>query len=180
MTFNEEKATAAAAYLLKLRGGRMSHLKLIKLLYLADREAWRRWGFNITTDRYVSMPHGPVVSRIYDLMTVEEPGQTFWSQHVSPPRNWEVELLGEAPSSRLSRAETKLLDEIFAAYGTWDRWRLRDFTHTLPEWKDPHGSSAPIQERDILAAQGIPNDEIEEILAELAAVDTANQVLGSR
>jgi hypothetical protein len=35
LPFNERKATEAAAYLLKLRGGRMSYMKLIKLLYLA-------------------------------------------------------------------------------------------------------------------------------------------------
>ena len=38
MRFNEVKATQAAARLLRNRGGRMKYLKLIKLLYLADRE----------------------------------------------------------------------------------------------------------------------------------------------
>jgi hypothetical protein len=45
LRFNDpEKATEAAAKFLKLRGGRMSYLKLIKLLYLLDREALLRWG----------------------------------------------------------------------------------------------------------------------------------------
>jgi uncharacterized phage-associated protein len=47
----------------------MAYIKLIKLLYLADREALLRWGRPITTDRHVSMPKGPVVSQIYDLIT---------------------------------------------------------------------------------------------------------------
>ena len=34
----------------------MSYMKLIKLLYLADREALARWGRPITTDQYVSTP----------------------------------------------------------------------------------------------------------------------------
>jgi len=34
MRFNEVKATQAAARLLRNRGGRMSYMKLIKLLYL--------------------------------------------------------------------------------------------------------------------------------------------------
>ena len=37
--FNERKATEAAAHLLALRGGQMHYLKLLKLLYIADREA---------------------------------------------------------------------------------------------------------------------------------------------
>jgi len=49
--FNERKATEAASVLLRLRGGQMSHLKLIKLLYLADREALDRWSVPITHDR---------------------------------------------------------------------------------------------------------------------------------
>ena len=44
LRFNERRATEAAARFLKLRGGRMSYLKLIKLLYLLDREALLRWG----------------------------------------------------------------------------------------------------------------------------------------
>lgn len=68
LRFNERRATEAAAKFLKLRGGRMSYLKLIKLLYLLDREALLRWGRPVTTDRYVSMDNGPVVSRIYDLI----------------------------------------------------------------------------------------------------------------
>ena len=36
--------------MLKSRAGRMSYMKLIKLLYLADREALGRWGRSITGD----------------------------------------------------------------------------------------------------------------------------------
>jgi uncharacterized phage-associated protein len=71
LLFNEAKATQAAARLLKLRGGSMSYIKLMKLLYLADREALIRWGRPITTDRYVSMDNGPVLSRIYNLIRNE-------------------------------------------------------------------------------------------------------------
>lgn len=64
LRFNDRKATQAAALLLQLRGGKMSYMKLIKLLYLADREALLQWGRPITTDRYVSMNRDPVLSRI--------------------------------------------------------------------------------------------------------------------
>ncbi len=86
LRFNERRATEAAAKFLKLRGGRMSYLKLIKLLYLLDREALLRWGRPVTTDRYVSMDNGPVVSRIYDLIREEPaPGtDPVWS--TSSPR----------------------------------------------------------------------------------------------
>jgi len=50
----------------------MSYLKLIKLLYIIDREALLRWGRPLTGDRYVSMDHGPVLSQTLNLIT-EEP-----------------------------------------------------------------------------------------------------------
>lgn len=43
LRFNERSATEAAASFLKVRGGRMGYLKLIKLLYLLDRAAPLRW-----------------------------------------------------------------------------------------------------------------------------------------
>jgi uncharacterized phage-associated protein len=182
MRFNVEKATAAAAFFLKLRGGRMSYLKLIKLLYLADREALHRWGFNITTDRYVSMNHGPVVSNIYNLITLDAEDSAFWSQYITPPLGvFEVELrLNEVPDNQLSRAEEKLLTEIFGTYGTWNRWRIRDYTHDLPEWKHPNDSSIPIPIEEMLRAQGESEDEIEEVMRDLRAADAADVALGSR
>lgn len=180
--FNQEKATAAAAFLLKLRGGQMSYLKLIKLLYLADREALHRWGFSITTDVFVSMDHGPVVSKIYDLITIDERMKPFWSTYISAPLgDYEVALRTEhVPQNQLSRAEEKLLTEIFGTYGTWDRWKLRDFTHDLPEWHDPNGSSIPIQIEEILTAQGASDKEIKAIIKDLNAAETANNAFGSR
>ncbi len=70
MPFNETKATQAAAHLIKRRGqGYMSYMKLIKLLYFADREALLRWGSPITADTFYSMDRGPVLSRVHDLVT---------------------------------------------------------------------------------------------------------------
>src|SRR2546422_3039383 len=89
LRFNERRATEAAARFLKLRGGRMSYLKLIKMLYFLDREALLWWGRPVTTDRYVSMDNGPVVSRIYDLIREEPvPGtEQIWRLYISAPQD---------------------------------------------------------------------------------------------
>lgn len=182
MVFNQEKATAVTAFLLKLRGGRMSYLKLIKLLYLADREALHRWGFNLTTDRYVSMDHGPVVSNIYNLIISDDTYKPFWSQYITPPLGeYEVALRsGDIPENQLSRAEEKLLREVFGTYGTWSRWKLRDFTHTLPEWTDPKGSSIPIEIDAVLLAQGASEEDVSGVVSDLKAAEAANEILGGR
>jgi uncharacterized phage-associated protein len=177
LRFDEIKATQTAAFFLQKRGGRMHYLKLVKLLYLADRAALLKWGLPITTDRYVSMDHGPVVSQIYGLMTEDKP-KPIWSLYISAPLGeYEVELRQAAPTDRLSRAEEKLLTEIYEAYGHWNRWKIVDFVHTLPEWQDPHGSSTPIHVRDILKAGGEDENEIRAVMRELHSIAVANETL---
>lgn len=177
LRFNEVKATEAAARLLKARGGKMSYLKLIKLLYFADREALLTWGRPITTDRYVSMDNGPVVSHVYNLIMEEQvPGsESFWRRHISEPSNYKVRLLvDEISSNELSRAEEHLLDDTFTKYGPMGRWELVRISHTLPEWQDPRGSAIPIEYRDIFAAGEKTRAEIialEEDLASLSYAD---------
>jgi uncharacterized phage-associated protein len=167
---NEAKAAQAAARFLMLRGQPMSYLKLVKLLYFADREALLRWGRPITTDCYVSMDKGPVVSRIYDLIADGLPPdiRSPWTDLISPPENYEVALLqSPPPDDELSRAEEEMIDEIFARYGGKSRWELVDMSHSLPEWHDPEGSALPITIEEILVRGGTPEVEAQSILAEL-------------
>jgi uncharacterized phage-associated protein len=175
LRFNEAKAAQSAARILKLRGGRMSYLKLIKLLYFIDREGLLRWGRPITTDQYVLMDKGPVVSRIYDLIT-EEPqpeGPSVWYSLISTPDNFEVSLLQDPPpSDELSVAEESLIDEMFKRFGAKNRWELVDIAHNLPEWKNPEGSAIPLRYEDILRAEKRPQEEINEILRELEELGT--------
>ena len=121
----------------------MKYLKLIKLLYLADREALSRWGRPITTDNYVSMDNGPVLSQI--LKRIDDgaaPGEpTFWTSHIVPCGDWDVMLTADPSDGQLSTAEDRLLDQIFEQYGHRNRWDLVNYVHTLPEWQDPSGRS---------------------------------------
>lgn len=148
-------------------------------MYLADREALLRWGIPVTTDRYVSMDHGPVVSNTYALI-VEDMPKPVWAEFISPPLGeYEVELLKEAPVDRLSRAEEKLIREIFEKYGHWNRWNLVGYLHSLPEWKNPHGSAIPISIREILKAGGENEEEIRAVVKELHGMGVAEENLNS-
>lgn len=182
LRFNEKKATQAAAHLLKLRGGRMSYMKLIKLLYLADREAILAWGRPITTDGYVSMDRGPVLSRVLDLATDgEDPGSpSAWAASISAPSNYEVRLMNEAGDDELSDAEIQLLDRIFTEHGHKSRWDLVKLTHTLPEWIDPHGSAIAITYADILKAGGKSDLEVAAVEDELADLAETDLLLAGR
>ncbi len=177
--FNEAKAIQAAARLLVLRQAPMSYLKLIKLLYLIDREALIRWGRPVTTDCHVAMDHGPVVSKIYDLIVDEPPPgtQSVWRQYISEPANYEVRLLRDPGAGELSRAEEALIDEIFACHGRKSRWEVVEYSHGLPEWQDPKGSAIPINFRDILRAGNKTDAEITAIEAELESLAVAEALV---
>lgn len=175
--FREDKTTQAAARLLRLRGGRMSHLKLIKLLYLLDREALIRWGRPITYDWYYSMPHGPVLSFTLDRINGGGDEDTYWSHYIGERTNHEVGLRRNAdcPNDQLSPAEEALIEEVFEKYGSMTRWQLRDLSHTLPEWQDPQGSSVRIDHADILRYGGMSDEDVQHVrddLEEAALADS--------
>ena len=179
--FREDKATQAAARLLKLRGGTMSHLKLIKLLYLVERESLVRFGWPLSNDVYVSMPYGPVVSATLDRINEREMYEGgYWARHITPKRDHEVSLREPdvVPRDLLSRAEEDLIDEIYRRYGHLTRWQLVEMTHTLPEWRDPSGSSRPIDPADILRSEGFSDEDIEGMQSDWDAAAHAAELFG--
>lgn len=170
--FREEKTTEAAAVLLRLRGDAMAYLKLIKLLYFADRKALIQWKSPITFDTYYSMNHGPVLSHTLNLVRFGEDTNSgeFWSAYISPPNgDRAVSLVADCPPSHLSRAEVGVLEETFSQYGHMNRWKLRDETHKLPEWSDPQGSRRPISIEEILKLEGESRKNIKRALSDLAS-----------
>ena len=167
--YREDKATQAAARLLKLRGGTMSHLKLIKLLYLVEREALIRFGRPVMNETYVAMPYGPVVSATLDRINSPELyADGCWSRNITPKRDCEVSLRNgdDVPNQALSAAEEAVIDEVFEKYGHLDRWTIVKLTQGLPEWEDPEGSAIPIDPADILLNEGFSAADVAEIRSE--------------
>lgn len=157
----------------------MSHLKLIKLLYLLDREAFVRFGRPVTHDSYSNMPHGPVPS--FTLDRINEPEESvgsYWDTYIAPKANHEVSLRDRqgVPSDQLSPAEEALIDEVFAKFGRMTRWQLRDYTHTLPEWEDPRGSSRPIDPATFLKQAGYSDEDLAALEGELNDLALADQL----
>lgn len=110
------------------------------------------------------MKLGPVTSNIYDrIKASSNPNAhpSFWSAHIQQgAAPYSVALQVDPGSSELSRAEQKLIEEIFAADGHKDGFALADECHRdFPEWNDPGESSSPIDISDIIAALGLSEDE---------------------
>lgn len=171
--FNERKVAQMAAFLLDRRGGRMAHLKLMKLLYLADRESMARFGAPISGDHIVAMPHGPVLSMTLNYMDGDvESSPGGWEDWISDKDDHEVSL--RKPVTRegldeLSDADVDTLEAAWNQFGGMSRWEIRDYTHTLPEWQDPKGSSLPIPYQKVFHALGRTFPEAEELASRIEA-----------
>jgi uncharacterized phage-associated protein len=147
--FKVRKAAQVVAYFAIAEGGRINVLKLIKLVYLAEREFVRRYDALILNDRLVSMPHGPVNSMTYNYIDGCEDRREDWDRYVSARADHIVAVADPALTAddldELSEAELGVLGDIYAQFRGFNGFQLRDYTHEhCPEWEDPNGSSAPI------------------------------------
>jgi uncharacterized phage-associated protein len=182
--YNELRAAESAAFFLYRAGGSLPIIKLLKLLYLAERLSFQRYGEPLTGDHLVSMPHGPVLSMTYDFINgALQSSQGGWDTWVSDRENHSVALKDqsmirspELDLLQLSDSDLEILSETWSEFGHWDRWKLVDYTHSAacPEWQDPNGSSSPITYASLFSALGYGNAEAAELEARMAKQQQVN------
>ena len=164
--FHFQKALQAAAYLLRLAGGRMRYIDLLKMLYIADRECLGVEGATITGDSMSALKYGPVLRTVLNLIKGKDSQSARWQYHVKTDidrsaRRFEVFIANDPGDDELYLFEKEILDKVFATYRHMD---VIDYTHTFPEWKKHEAAlrspyrknSYPITIEDILKGIGKP------------------------
>jgi uncharacterized phage-associated protein len=157
--YNARKAAQVAAFFAKAEGGKINVLKLVKLIYLADREALAHFEAPILCDNFVSMDHGPVNSITLNHVNGLAEDREDWDKFIGKRSDRDIPLanpeLKLSDLDELSAAELKILELIWLRFGKMDRFALRDHTHKIClEWEDPKGSSVPIPVERILKHLG--------------------------
>ena len=167
--FNERKAAQMAAYFLRRQHGRMSILKLMKLLYLTERESLKLYSLPMCGDRLVSMDHGPVLSNTLNLansVSIDSVDGS-WESWIAPRMGREILLAnpecGDEDFDELSKADLKALERVWIDFGDYHPIRIRNHTHKLEEWEDPKGTSLPIDYSRIFEALGHSEQEAAEL-----------------
>jgi uncharacterized phage-associated protein len=166
--FEVEKVIQAAAVLVKTtEAERMSRLRLLKLLYIADRESIAETEAPITGDSVSALDHGPVLSETYNLIKGEAYGSFEWSRFFKNSGQ-DIVLHADPGVEALSRYDIRKLRDVASRFADENDWTIAEYTHTFEEWLNNQpatGSSQPIGLPDILAALGMEEDR-EEILAQ--------------
>lgn len=180
MALDERKTAQMAALFVQNAGGQMSHLKLMKLLYLADRESFRLRGRSISGDRMVAMPHGPVLSGTLELINGCAPSaKNGWESYIGARENHQVALVAQVVPEyceKLNPEELEIIAATWDAFGRMGRWEIRDYTHNhCREWVDPDGSSIPITPYDVLLAVGYGDSAATEMAENIAAQERADR-----
>lgn len=131
--FNPTKAIQAMARMLR-QLGETDKVKLMKLLYLSDREHLIKHDRTITGGRLVAMDHGPLPSECLSLINgdyLSYDHDIYETLHLNDHR---VSLRSDPGDDALTASEKAVLDDVIDRFGHMDTWPLRDETHRLPEY----------------------------------------------
>lgn len=137
-----QSAQLAAAFVLKA-GRPLGLVKLMKLMYLAERESVKRFVFPIVFDDIHAMEAGMVLSLTLDLMEGKPGAPTTgeWEEFVAPPVRRRINVrrsVGWSSLDGLSPSDLQIVDDVWTTHGAKSRDELvHDVHHKLGEWTTP-------------------------------------------
>ncbi len=184
--FGTKKIIEAAGVLLQCGSARrMKYIRLLKLLYIADRESVGETGLPIIGTPLTAMERGPVHSLVYDFITkddrIDQRALAQWQSCVrTDEAQHEVALVADPGTQSLSDYEVEKLQQVCQKYRSIGRWGVSELTHEFPEWKKHYveGTSRPIPFEDVIKAVG-RGDDLDEIMSEAEELDALHKVLGT-
>lgn len=150
----------AIYYLLK-KLGRADKIKIVKLLYLADKFHLIRYGRTVTNDDYYAMPYGPVGTTIKDILSFDPdwtpPKAYKYLTHLIEKEGYNYKPQKSAKDiefEMLSDSDKEALDFVINKFGKMNKWDLQKYTHKYPEWS---------QYKDLLGAKKTNSERIETV-----------------
>ncbi len=121
--------------------GRADKLKLVKLLFLADKCHLILYGRTITGDEYWAMDYGPVGSTAKDILGFDEEllshEYNYASRMLRKVGDYDFETVGECDPEKLdalSETDIETLDRVLKKFGRMTKGELIEYTHRYPEW----------------------------------------------
>lgn len=126
----------------KSKDASLDKIKILKLVYLADKYHLLMYGRTITNDRYYAMDYGPVASTAKDVLSFNQGALS------DNELNYAKKLLrkdgefsfsannGDEELDLLSETDQEAIDKIVEKFGNIEGWKLSELTHQYPEWSN--------------------------------------------
>lgn len=151
LPFDYKKATQSLNYFARQNGGSIDKLKVIKLVYFADRYHLRKFGRPIVSGEYFAMEHGPVNSGTKDIADMTDflgdREKEYASKFLKVLSDKHViESSANVDMKVFSESDLEALAFTWKKFGKEDSFGLRDITHHYPEWKK-HKEAIFVDER---------------------------------
>lgn len=165
---NIDKLIQSVAYILSKNENKLNYTKLIKILYLSDRKAIFETGVSISSDTYVSMKDGPVLSGLYDLIKnkfSDKSVQFYWNSKFQTDGYDIYKIVDFIPKGELSDSDTETFDLMIEKFKDFSYSQMIDYVHNpenCPEWKNTH-SSIPLKKSEILHSMGFSDEIIQSV-----------------
>lgn len=160
----EIKIAELAKEFLDRAGGSLHIIKLMKLLYIAERESLSLYAKPIAGDMYTSMKHGPVLLHTYDMMNGNAlpQKQLVWNRFVAARQEHYIISNKASPkTSSLDNFEIEIVDSVWESFKGFDEWEIEQYTHDyFDEWKDPGDRRSTLTRETLLKVLGYSSIEI--------------------
>ncbi len=137
----ETSTIVEAIYYILKKIKKADKIKLVKLIYLADKYHLIRYGRTITNDDYYAMQHGPVGTTVKDVLSFDSfslsaNGIKYASRLLDKidDNNFTAKLSARVSFDMLSDTDKEALDFVVEEFGSMSSWKLRNYTHQYPEW----------------------------------------------
>jgi uncharacterized phage-associated protein len=174
--FRSRQAAQIAGFFARRNGFRIEKLKLIKLLYLTERESIETRGRPMMYDEYYSLKDGPICTNSLDGLNGRI-DKEIWSRYLDKDRGnvLKASRLVEGELDELSESDRAIVEAIWQKFGWMTSSQIRNWTHRhCREYIDVKGGRMPISYRSIGAALGFPDaDEIEARVREYRSAEAA-------
>ena len=156
---DEIKAAQITARFIKKQDGKdtQNYTKVMKLLYLVEREAMKRWNVSLMGDALCWMDRGPVLSGVYDRIKGESiSGGTQWGKWFDT-RDYDLVLLDDPGEDHLAEPILDLIDSLHETYKNVEWGKTVDMVHQICQGEqpgEPNGTSLPIDREAIFRNVG--------------------------
>lgn len=155
-----KKATQIINYLLRKdeRASSMEELKVIKLIWAADRYHLRKYARTVSGDTYFAMKNGPVGSLVKDVAEFSDnsfskidesdfPYLSSYFRYEKNNENAQLSSVNDVDYDELSQTDIEALDFAWDTFGKYNYQQLIEFTHLYPEW-DKHRNKLQYNKRE--------------------------------